>query len=73
MQKIKVKVIPNSVKSQLVKLEDSSFKAYVSCSAIKGKANAAVIELLSHEFNVAKKDVEILLGKTSPNKLIKIR
>ena len=40
--------------------------------AREGKANQALIELLSESFSVPKTSIKILLGKTSKKKLVEI-
>ncbi len=68
---IEVKVIPDSDKNELVK-ENSKVKIKVKASAEKGKANQAVIKLLSKYYNVSKSSIKIIRGKRKRNKLIKI-
>lgn len=68
---IEVKVIPDSDKNELVK-EDSKVKIKVKASAEKGKANQAVIKLLSKYYNVSKSSIKIIRGRRKRNKLIKI-
>lgn len=68
---IEVKVITDSDKNELVK-EDSKVKIKVKASAEKGKANQAVIKLLSKYYNVSKSSIKIIRGKRKRNKLIKI-
>ncbi|GAG69448.1 unnamed protein product [marine sediment metagenome] len=68
---IEVKVIPDSDKNELAK-EDSKVKIRVKASAEKGKANQAVIKLLSKYYNISKSSIKIIKGKRKRNKLIKI-
>ena len=68
---IEVKVIPDSDKNELAK-EDSKVKIRVKASAEKGKANQAVIKLLSKYYNISKSSIKIIKGKRKKNKLIKI-
>jgi len=68
---IEVKVIPDSDKNELAK-EDSKVKIKVKASAEKGKANQAVIKLLSKYYNISKSSIKIIKGKRKRNKLIKI-
>ncbi|MCL2284646.1 MAG: DUF167 domain-containing protein [Fibromonadales bacterium] len=66
---IQVKVIPNASKTELVKTEDG-YKARIQCAPEKGKANDALIALLSEKFGVPKSDIEITKGKTSRSKAV---
>lgn len=61
---IKVKVIPGA-KLTFVKPEKDYLKVYVNAPAVDGKANKAVIHLLSKHFNTNKKNVTILSGEKS--------
>jgi len=57
---IEVKVIPDSDKNELAK-EDSKVKIRVKASAEKGKANQAVIKLLSKYYNISKSSIKIIM------------
>ncbi|WP_135080344.1 DUF167 family protein [Terasakiella sp. SH-1] len=49
------------------------FKVSVTAVPEKGKANAALIKLLSKEWKLAKSDIEIRAGETSRNKTLLLR
>ena len=70
--RIKVKVITNAKKLELIPLSDNEFKAKLSVIPEKGRANEQLIKLLSKYFKVPKSDIEIKSGKTSSNKLIEL-
>ena len=68
-----VKVKPNAKETCLnERMEDGSWKISVAAPARAGKANAELIKFLAKEFEVSKSSVEIVSGKTSRNKRIKI-
>jgi uncharacterized protein (TIGR00251 family) len=68
-----LKVIPKSSKNQIVGvLEDGSLKVKITAAPEKGKANAAVCELLAAAFGVGRKNVTITRGETSRNKHVSI-
>jgi uncharacterized protein (TIGR00251 family) len=69
--KLDVKVIPKASRNA-VKEEAGRLKVYVTAPPEKGKANAAVLELLSRYFGVKKQKVILLKGATSPHKTIEI-
>ena len=69
---IQIKVIPNASKTELVKT-DSGYMARIQCAPVDGKANAALIELLSKEFKIPKSDVEITKGHTGRNKTVLLK
>ncbi|MDD5773829.1 MAG: DUF167 domain-containing protein [bacterium] len=71
MKKIKIKVIPNARKNS-VSEESGIFKVRVTAPAVDGKANKAVIEVLSEFYQVKKREVKILRGEKSREKLVEI-
>ena len=72
MNKIEIKVIPNASKTELVKTE-TGYKARIQRAPVDGKANEALIELLSNEFGIPKRYIEIAKGKTSRNKIVLLK
>jgi hypothetical protein len=72
MMRIKVKVIANSSKDEISKISSDQFKVHLKEKAIKGKANAALIELLAEEFKCKKSQISIIKGLTSNIKIIEI-
>ncbi len=70
--KLLIKVIPNSKQEKIVK-ERERLKVYVKSPAIEGKANKALIVLLSKYFNTKKNNITIISGLKSRNKIIEIQ
>lgn len=69
---IEVRVIANSKVEKVEEIEPGKYKVHVKPPAIEGKANAAVLELLSTHFKIKKSQVKILKGETNKNKIINI-
>jgi uncharacterized protein (TIGR00251 family) len=69
---LQIKVIPNASKTELIKTE-AGYKARIQCAPVDGKANDALIMLLSKEFGISKSDIEITKGKTSRSKTILLK
>lgn len=69
---ISIKVIPNA-KKEFVKEENGVLKVHVKVPAVEGKANKAVIELLSDHFRVKKNTVHIIKGERAREKVIDIK
>ena len=69
---LQIKVTPNASKTELVK-DEAGYKARIQCPPVDGKANDALIALLSKEFGVAKSSIEIIKGKTSRNKTVLVK
>ncbi len=72
MRRIKLKVIARAKKEGLQKLSEDSYRIKVSSPPEKGKANKRIIELLSKEFGVKKRDIRIISGETNNKKIIEI-
>jgi len=71
MKKVFIKVVPNAKKNRIVE-ELSRLKVYVTAPAVDGKANKALIESLADHFGIKKKDISILFGEKSRDKIIGI-
>ena len=71
MKIFKVKVIPNAKKNEVI-MEEGKLKVYVNVPAKDGKANRALIDILADFFNVKKRDVKIVSGEKSREKMIQI-
>lgn len=68
-----VRVKPASKKGPLVQTSlDGSLLVYVREPAIDGKANAAVVKLLSSYYKIPKSCVQLISGKTSKTKHFEI-
>ncbi|MDY7019056.1 MAG: DUF167 domain-containing protein [Chloroflexota bacterium] len=70
--KILVKVTPNSKIEELGQ-EGDKFVVKVKEPAKKGKANQALIKLLSEHFSVPLDQVRILSGFRNRNKIVEVR
>ena len=68
---IEIKVVPNAGKTELIKTE-TGYRARIACAPVDGKANEALIALLSKEFGVLKRDIEIIRGATGRTKTVRI-
>lgn len=71
MRIIEVKITPNARKNS-VEEDGERYKVYVMAPAVDGKANKALVELLSEYFDVKKSSVSIVRGETNRIKIVKI-
>jgi uncharacterized protein (TIGR00251 family) len=69
---IKIKVEPRSSKSGIVGLYGDALKVKLTSPPVEGKANKELVEVLAKECGIRKSDVEIVSGKSSKNKLVRI-
>lgn len=66
-----IKVITKS-SSDKIYLENEAIKVKIREIPEDGKANKAIINLLSKTFKIPKKNIEIIRGAKSSNKILKI-
>lgn len=69
---IQLKVVPGASSTALAGWLGPALKVRVAAPPEKGKANAAVLELLARALNVPKRNVAIVSGSTSPNKIVEV-
>lgn len=72
MQTIELKVITRAKKEEIKKLSENSYRIKVLSPPERNKANKRIIELLSKEFGVKKREIKIVSGKTIGRKIIEI-
>ena len=70
--RIYIKVIPKSSQRKVEKMDDGTYKVWVTVVPEKGKANQEVVKLLAKYFQVSKSQITILSGKTAKVKLVEI-
>lgn len=70
--KLKLKVVPNASNNIIVGWLGESLKVKVVAAPEKGKANKAVIKLLSDALNIDKKNITINTGATSAIKIVSL-
>ena len=69
---IKIKVLPRSSKNQIVGKEGDFYRVKVTSAPVDGKANRSIISLFSKRLGRPKRDIEIIAGKSSRIKLVRI-
>ena len=73
MTTLRVKVIPKSSRDEIVgTMEDGIWRVKVRAAPERGKANAAVCELIAAHFKISKSRVEVVSGHTSPLKQVRV-
>lgn len=69
---IRVRVIPNASRSEVVGRIGSTVRVKVAAPAIDGKANAELVDFLSDFFEVRNRGVKIVRGQKGKEKTIEI-
>ena len=68
---LNIRVIPNA-KCEKIKKYENGLRVYVTAPPEDGRANRALIKLLSKELNIPKSKIEIIKGERGREKIIKI-
>jgi uncharacterized protein (TIGR00251 family) len=69
---IQVKLLPRSSRAEIIGMENKLLKVKVTSPPVDGKANKALIQLLAKTLGISKGRVEIISGKSSRLKTIRI-
>ncbi len=70
---IQVKVVPGASGDRIVGPLGDALKIRVSAPPERGKANAAVANLLAEALSVSVKGVSVIRGMTSPRKVVLVK
>jgi uncharacterized protein (TIGR00251 family) len=70
---IKVRLAPRSSRDQFLGREGDVYKVKVTAAPVKGMANRALVALLAKRLGVPKKNIEVVSGKSSRLKTVRIR
>ena len=65
-----VRLTPRSTSNRVDGVLDGVLKVRVAAPAVEGAANTALLQLLADELEVARRDVRIVAGATSRQKLV---
>lgn len=69
---LKIKVEPRSSRAGVIGQYGDSLKVKLTSPPVEGKANKELIEILAKQFGVHKRNIEIISGHSSKNKLVKL-
>jgi len=69
---LKIKVEPRSSRSGIVGMYGDALKVKLTSAPVEGKANKELVALLAKKLGIRKRDVEIMSGDTSKNKVVRI-
>lgn len=70
--RLAVKVVPGASRSKVQGVWQNALRIAIAAPAEDGKANAEVVEFLAKLFRVKRRDVSIIRGMTTPQKVILI-
>lgn len=69
---IRVKVRPKAKRDTLMGVRAGALLVAVTAPPEKGRANQTLIRVLAREFKLPKGSIEIIRGKTSPEKVVRL-
>ena len=69
---IKIKLLPRSSQSKIMGKEGDVYKVKVNSPPVEGEANKELISLISKRLGIPKGRVEIVAGKTSRIKVVRV-
>lgn len=67
-----VRVQPRALQSNIVGEIEGSLKVKIAAPPADGKANEELIKFLAKQFDLPKRDIEIISGETAKNKIIRL-
>jgi len=69
---LNIKVEPRSSKSGIVGPYGDALKVKLTSPPVEGKANKELIEVLAKGFSISKKNIKIISGQSSKNKVVRL-
>lgn len=69
---IRVRVLPRSSRNQIMGMDGGVYKVKITSPPVGGMANEALIGFLSKRLGLAKSRIEIISGKNSKTKSLRI-
>ena len=69
---LSIRVTPRAKRNTVTKMKDGSVKVYVTAPPEDGRANEAVVETIAEWLGVKRRQVTIVSGATSRNKLVRL-
>ncbi|MFH0856921.1 MAG: DUF167 domain-containing protein [bacterium] len=70
---INIKVIPRAKRNEVIKIDENNYRVRLTAAPVDGKANDALIKILSEYFKVSKSGIRIIRGERGREKTIEIR
>lgn len=70
---LRVFIQPKSSRNEIIGIHNNALKIKITAPPVEDEANSCVIEFLSEVFRIPKRDIQIVKGQTSRNKVVHIR
>ena len=69
---LNVRVVPRASRDGIAGVMGDALKVRIQAPPVEGKANAYLVKFLSKQWNIPRRDIEILSGETGRNKRLRI-
>jgi len=70
---ISVRAVPRAGRNQIDGIVEDSLRVRLAAAPVDGAANAALIDLLAHRFDISKSRISIVSGERSRRKRVLLR
>jgi len=70
--RLKLRIVPNAKRDEIVGEHGDAVKIKIAAPALEGKANEAVFEFIAGKLRVHRRDITLIIGEKSRDKLIEI-
>jgi len=70
--RLNIRVVPKAKHDKVV-VEPDRLKVYLTAPPVEGKANEALIEVLAEHFGIKRRQITIVLGAKSKDKVVEIK
>ena len=72
MSRLKLRIVPNAKRDEVTGQHGDAVKIKIAAPALDGKANEAVLEFLAEKLGIHRRDVTLIAGEKSRDKLVEI-
>ena len=72
MSRLKLRIVPNAKRDEVTGEHGDAVKIKIAAPALDGKANEAVLELLAEKLGIHRRDITLIAGEKSRDKLVEI-
>ena len=72
MSRLKLRIVPNAKRDEVTGEHGDAVKIKIAAPALDGKANEAVLEFLAEKLGIHRRDITLIAGAKSRDKLVEI-
>ena len=72
MGRLKLRIVPNAKRDEVIGEYGDAVKIKVAAPAVEGKANEALLEFIAEKLSLHRRDIALISGEKSRDKLVEI-